>query len=67
MVQKKVIILTQPAGDKVLIGVESIIIAEVHSKHPNAEVRTKITSREAMATTTWVRETVEEIYNLINS
>lgn len=70
---KKVIKLTEFNWDKepkeILIGVESIIKVEeleVSWKGNYAEV-TKIKSRGAMVETTYVIESLEEIYNLINN
>lgn len=68
---KNVIKLTQFKWDgdslPVLIGTESIIKAEEFlSKHHDGRRKmvTKIESRGAMVTTTYVTESVEEIYNL---
>lgn len=69
---KNVIKLTQFKWDNdllpVLIGTESIIKAEEFLlKHHDGRRKmvTKIESRGAMVTTTYVTESVEEIYNLI--
>lgn len=68
---KNVIKLTQFRWDNdllpVLIGTESIIKAEESLlKHYDGRYKmvTKIESRGAMVTTTYVTESVEEIYNL---
>jgi hypothetical protein len=77
--QKKVIKLTKITGhDKgvfkttpVLIGVESIIqVAEEEYTNYTSSHKMfcrKITSREAMATTIYVIETIDEIWKQINS
>lgn len=71
---KNAIKLTQHAWDgaelPVLIGTDSIIKAvECLHKHHDGRtaVVTKIESRGAMVTTTYVLESVDEIYNLINT
>ena len=71
---KNVIKLTQFKWDgdslPVLIGTESIIKAEEFLlKHYDGRqaLVTKIESRGAMVTTTFVTESVEEIYNIINN
>jgi hypothetical protein len=70
---KNVIKLTQFKWDNdllpVLIGTESIIRAEeCVAKHHDGrhKVVTKIQSRGAMVETTYVIESVEEIYDMIN-
>lgn len=68
--QKLIVKLTRKDGSPILIGVESIIdvkreLIEPYGK-PSYEA-TMITSRHAMVTTNCVTESVEEIYNLINS
>lgn len=70
---KNVIKLTQFKWDEdllpVLIGTESIIKAEeCLAKHHDGryKVVTKIQSRGAMVTTTYVTESVYEIYDIIN-
>lgn len=71
---KNVIKLTKFTWDTecipVLVGTESIITVEEYTiKHHDGrrKVVTKIESRGAMVTTTYVFESVEEIYNIINS
>jgi hypothetical protein len=54
--------LTKIDGSPILIGVESIISVEDNTK-PGETSRTKIYSRSAMASSYWVTESVEEIYN----
>jgi hypothetical protein len=64
---KKVILLTDArSGEKVLIGVDSIIRAEKTVLRPNADRLecTEIASRHAMVCTTYVTETPEEIHAL---
>lgn len=70
---KNVIKLTKFKWDEdllpVLIGTESIIRAEEFiAKHQDGryKVVTKIESRGAMVTTTYVTESVYEIYDIIN-
>jgi hypothetical protein len=58
--------LTKVDGSPILIGVESIISVE-NDTRPNEERRTKIFSRSAMASSYWVTESVEEIYNQYKS
>jgi hypothetical protein len=70
--QKKVIKLTAiRTNEKILIGTESIIDAKsTELKNDNQKVLlkcTRIESRGAMVSTSWVQESVEEIYNLINN
>ena len=70
--QKKVIKLTAiRTNEKILIGTESIIDAKsTEIKNDNQKVSlkcTRIESRGAMVSTSWVQESVEEIYNLINN
>jgi hypothetical protein len=67
--QKKVIKLTNYKNETILIGVESII--EVESKYlkhidENNDISI-IRSRGAMIETNYVKESIEEIYNLINN
>jgi hypothetical protein len=71
---KNVIKLTKFGWDKpqlpVLIGTKNIIKAEEFlNKHPDGRhmVVTKIQSVGAMIETTFVYESVEEIYDIINS
>ena len=67
--QKLIIKLTQNDGSPILIGVESIIQVKWQYIEPYGKPKywaSIITSREAMATTNYVKESVEEIYNLIN-
>lgn len=72
---KKVIKLLEYKTNKfIIIGTDSIIVAKtrlvnVHDHLPNGfkiEI-TEIQSRAAMATTHYVYESVETIYNLINN
>lgn len=71
MAQKKVILLTDAAsekGEKIIIGVESIIDCKIVTKYKNTiavGTWTRIQSRGAMITTNVVTETPEEIYALI--
>lgn len=53
---KALLKLTKPSGEKILIGVESIISVEA------VNGCTKIYSRSAMASSYWVMESVEEVY-----
>lgn len=58
--------LTSTKGDTILIGVESIISVEkATTTDTQGKVTecTKIYSRSAMASSYWVTESVEEIYN----
>lgn len=68
---KQVIKLTNQDNQPILIGVESIIAVSIVPSHlgvnPNLIGLSKIQSRGAMVETNWVKESVEEIYNLINS
>jgi hypothetical protein len=68
--QKLVIKLTKRNGSPILIGVESIIDVKWETIKPYdkpAFEASAIRSREAMVTTNYVIESVEEIYNLINN
>ena len=68
--QKLIVKLTQTDGSPILIGVDSIIEVkrETINHYGKAPYDTTIIrSREAMVTTNYVTESVEEIYNLINS
>ena len=71
--QKKIIKLTRTNGKSILIGVDSIIDVEEIEQNSNRTVPTnivgltKIQSRHAMVTSSVVTESVEEIYDLINS
>jgi hypothetical protein len=69
--QKKVIKLTAiRTNEKILIGTESIIDAKSTQINDNQKAPlkcTRIESRGAMVSTSWVQESVEEIYNLINN
>ena len=71
--QRNVIKLTDVGGKPILIGTESIIKIETvvqnsaNTTPPHMIGKSKITSREAMVTTTWVNETIEEIYNQIEN
>ena len=67
---KQVIKLTNMNGEPILIGLESIISVKL-TKYTNSsagieDFRTKIESRGAMISTNYVKESVEEIYDLIN-
>lgn len=53
--------LTYTNGKTILIGVESIISVTDETKLGESR-RTKILSRSAMASSYWVKESVEEIY-----
>jgi len=53
--------LTDTNGKTILIGVDSIISVTDETKSGEAR-RTKIFSRSAMASSYWVKESVEEIY-----
>ena len=68
---KQVIKLTNQDNQPILIGVESIIaVSTVPSNlgvNPKFIGLSKIQSRGAIVETNWVKESVEEIYNLINS
>lgn len=58
--------LTSTNGDTILIGVESIISVEkasITDTQGRVTECTKIYSRSAMASSYWVTESVEEIYN----
>ena len=58
--------LTSTNGDTILIGVESIISVEkasISDTQGRVTECTKIYSRSAMASSYWVTESVEEIYN----
>ena len=72
---KQVIKLTRINGEPILIGLESIIDVKLikvtdSSKSIESGLResfqTKIESRGAMISTNYVKESVEEIYELIN-
>ena len=72
---KQVIKLTNMNDEAILIGVESIIsvkIIKVTNSSASIEsglresFQTKIESRGAMVSTNYVKESVEEIYELIN-
>lgn len=71
--QKKVIKLTKDDGKKVLIGVDSIIDVEevvqnsMKTINPKIVGLSKVQSRHAMVTSCYVIESVDEIYELINS
>lgn len=57
--------LTNTKGDTILIGVESIISVEkatTTDTQGNKTECTKIYSRSAMASSYWVTQSVEEIY-----
>ena len=61
--------LTDTDSEPVLVGTESIIRAKsCDPKYdPHAKWNTEIESRHAMVCSTYVLETVEEIYAMINS
>ena len=72
---KQVIKLTNMNGGAILIGVESIIsvkLIKITDSTASIErgllesLQTKIESRGAMISTNYVRESLEEIYELIN-
>jgi hypothetical protein len=68
--QKLIVKLTKRDGSPILIGVDSIITVVRETIKPYGKPEfdtTVIRSREAMVTTNYVTESVEEIYNLINS
>ena len=68
--QKLVIKLTKRDGSPILIGVESIIDVKCETIKPYGKPEfeaSAIRSREAMVTTNYVTESIDEIYNLINS
>lgn len=58
--QKKVIMVTNTEGKNVLLGIDSIIRAT-----PQSNGITKIESRHAMVTSTYCKETIEQLYKLI--
>jgi hypothetical protein len=62
---KTIIKLTTTKNEQILIGVQSII--SVQSITMENKVCSKIQSRGAMIATFYVNESVEGIYNLINS
>lgn len=65
---KSLLKLTKVHDDSIiLIGVESIICIKediIANKQGTKTLCTAITSREAMATTNWVRETPDQIYDM---
>lgn len=64
--QKKIIKLTNYKNETILIGVESII--EVISENRNdIGLVSVIRSRGAMIETNYVKESLEEIYTIINN
>jgi hypothetical protein len=63
---KTIIKLTTIKNEQILIGVPSIISVQSITMGEN-KVCTKIQSRGAMISTFYVNESVEGIYNLINS
>lgn len=72
---KQVIKLTKINGENILIGVESIISVKATKVIDSSAslksglretFQTKIESRGAMISTNYVKESVEEIYDLIN-
>ena len=63
---EKLLRLTSTNGDTILIGVESIISVEkasITDTQGRVTECTKIYSRSAMASSYYVTESVEEIYN----
>ena len=66
MTQKKLIKLTSYKGVTILIGLDSIIEVTPTTLSNAVGAVSKIVSRGAMVSTNWVKETVEEIYNLAN-
>lgn len=63
---EKLLKLTDTDGNTILIGVESIISVEkasITDTQGRVTECTKIYSRSAMASSYWVTESVEEIYN----
>lgn len=70
---RNVIKLTTSDGSKILIGVDSIINAYSITQNNSCSINpkivglTKIESRHAMVTSNIVKESVDEIYNLINN
>jgi hypothetical protein len=60
---KAVIKLTNDKREEILIGVASIIDVQHFAKNG----MTRVQSRGAMVTTNWVLQSVEEIYEQINS
>lgn len=69
MSQLKIIKLTNYDGKLVLIGVESIISVEedIIGRDGRKIICSKIKSRGAMVETHWVEESVEKIWDIINS
>jgi hypothetical protein len=68
--QKLIVKLTKIDGSPILIGVESIIEVKWETIKPYGKPdfeASAIRSREAMVTTNYVTESIDEIYNLINS
>lgn len=61
---EKLLRLTSTKGDTILIGVESIISVERTTTVTDSKLIdcTKVFSRSAMASSYWVTESVEEIY-----
>jgi hypothetical protein len=64
---KQVIKLTNTENKTILIGVDSIISVKLMKKSNFEIFHTQIESRGAMISTNYVKESVEEIYNLINN
>jgi hypothetical protein len=64
--QKKVIKLTNYKNETILIGVESIIDVISENRNDIGKVSV-IRSRGAMVETNYVKESIEEIYNIINN
>lgn len=62
---KKLLLLTNDNGNKIIIGVESII--KCSPIKIDGILYTKVLSRGAMVETNFVIETIEEIYKLYNS
>lgn len=57
---------TTKESHTILIGLDSIIEVKPFT-YKDGTIGSKILSRGAMVETNWVKETVDEIYNLINS
>lgn len=64
--QKRIIKLTNYKNETILIGVESIIEVISENRADIGKVSV-IRSRGAMVETNYVKESIEEIYNIINN
>lgn len=62
---KRLLLLTNNKGNKIIIGVDSII--ECTPIKMDGILYTKVLSRGAMVETNFVTETIEDIYKLYNS